>query len=53
MSSNFFFIVAGSFINKNSAPQFYANRPFAYLIIEKSTNILLFCGQVKNPTEKT
>lgn len=41
---------AGSFANKNTPPRFYANRPFAYLIVEKSQNLLLFCGQVKNPT---
>lgn len=37
------------FANKAISPRFYANRPFAYLIIEKTTNTLLFCGQVRNP----
>lgn len=37
------------FANKAISPRFYANRPFAFLIIEKSANTLLFCGQVRNP----
>lgn len=37
------------FGNKAIPPRFYANRPFAFLIIEKTTNTLLFCGQVRNP----
>lgn len=41
----------GTFANKNTPPRFYANRPFAYLILEKQTNILIFCGQVKDPTK--
>lgn len=39
----------GIFANKAISPRFHANRPFAYLIIEKTTNTLLFCGQVRNP----
>lgn len=35
--------------NKSISPRFQANRPFAFLIIEKQTNTLLFCGQVRNP----
>lgn len=35
--------------NKSISPRFQANRPFAFLIIEKNTNTLLFCGQVRNP----
>lgn len=35
--------------NKSISPRFQANRPFAFLIIEKNTNSLLFCGQVRNP----
>ncbi|XP_055696770.1 serine protease inhibitor 77Ba [Phlebotomus papatasi] len=42
-------VTAGVFANKATPPRFYANRPFAYLIVDKTTNILLFCGQVKNP----
>lgn len=30
--------------------QFYANRPFAFIIMERTTNSILFCGQVRNPT---
>lgn len=37
------------FANKAISPRFHANRPFAFLIIEKNTNTLLFCGQVRNP----
>ncbi|XP_059613652.1 serine protease inhibitor 77Ba [Phlebotomus argentipes] len=42
-------VTAGVFANKATPPRFYANRPFAYLIVDKTTNVLLFCGQVKNP----
>lgn len=37
------------FANKAISPRFQANRPFAFLIIEKNTNTLLFCGQVRKP----
>lgn len=37
------------FANKAISPRFHANRPFAFLIIERITNTLLFCGQVRNP----
>lgn len=37
------------FANKATPPRFYANRPFAYLIVEKQTRALLFGGQVRNP----
>lgn len=34
-----------------SAPeQFYVNRPFAFLVIERTTNTLLFAGQVRIPS---
>lgn len=39
----------GIFANKATPPRFYANRPFGFLIIERSTNTLLFCGQVRKP----
>ncbi|XP_055326581.1 serine protease inhibitor 77Ba-like isoform X3 [Sitodiplosis mosellana] len=37
------------FANKAISPRFHANRPFAFMIIEKNTNTLLFCGQVRKP----
>lgn len=37
------------FANKATPPRFYANRPFAFLIVEKNTRALLFGGQVRNP----
>lgn len=37
------------FANKATPPRFYANRPFAFLIVEKQTKTLLFGGQVRNP----
>ncbi|XP_055904701.1 serine protease inhibitor 77Ba-like [Eupeodes corollae] len=42
-------ITVGIFANKASPPRFYLNRPFAYLIVEKTTRSLLFCGQVTKP----
>jgi serine protease inhibitor len=35
--------------NKFGSHEFIANRPFAYLIIDRSTNMLLFCGQYGKP----
>lgn len=32
--------------------QFYVNRPFAFMIVERTTNTILFCGYVRNPTNK-
>lgn len=40
---------AGTFANKATPPRFYVNRPFAYVILEKTSNSLLFCGQVRKP----
>lgn len=42
-------VAAGILTNKISPTKFQVNRPFAYLIVEKSTGSLLFVGQVKNP----
>lgn len=39
----------GVFANKATPPRFYANRPFGFMIIERTTKTLLFCGQVRNP----
>lgn len=42
--------VSGSIlVDKMGPAKFQVNRPFAYMIIEKSTGSLLFVGQVKNP----
>lgn len=37
------------FANKATPPRFFANRPFAFLIIDKKTKSMLFGGQVRNP----
>lgn len=34
--------------NKSTPPVFYVNRPFLYIIIEKTTNLILFAGEVKS-----
>lgn len=34
--------------NKSTPPVFYVNRPFLYIIIEKTTKLLLFAGEVKS-----
>lgn len=40
---------AAIFANKATPPRFYANRPFAFLIVDKRYDVILFMGQVKNP----
>ncbi|KAL7731645.1 hypothetical protein ACLKA6_000941 [Drosophila palustris] len=35
--------------NKSTPPRFQLDRPFQYMIVEKSTSLLLFAGQVRNP----
>lgn len=41
---------SGASLTFNSiSQQFYVNRPFVFVIVEKMTNTLLFCGQVRNP----
>jgi serine protease inhibitor len=42
-------VTAGLISNKASPPRFLANRPFMYFIVDKMTNLVLFCGTVKNP----
>lgn len=37
------------FANKATPPRFVANRPFAFLIVDKRYDVILFMGQVKNP----
>ncbi|KAH8274529.1 hypothetical protein KR044_006573 [Drosophila immigrans] len=39
--------------NKSAPPKFQLDRPFQYMIVEKSTSLLLFAGQVRNPTSRT
>lgn len=42
---------SSSFLSFQSIPsQFYVNRPFAFMIVERTTNTILFCGHVRNPT---
>lgn len=41
----------GTIAYKQPPPQFQANRPFAYFIIEKSTRTILFAGKVSNPNQ--
>lgn len=35
--------------NYFKSPQLTANRPFLYFIVEKTTNLLMFCGQFQKP----
>lgn len=42
-------VTAGILTNKIFPTKFQVNRPFAYMIVEKTTGSLLFVGQVKNP----
>ncbi|XP_019543509.3 serine protease inhibitor 77Ba [Aedes albopictus] len=37
------------FVNKATPPRFIANRPFAFLIVDKRNDLILFMGQVKDP----
>lgn len=40
----------GATLSFNSiSAQFYVNRPFVFLILEKTTNSILFSGQIRNP----
>lgn len=40
----------GATLTFNSiSAQFYVNRPFVFLILEKTTNSILFCGQIRDP----
>lgn len=42
---------AAIFVNKATPPRFIANRPFAFLIVDKRLNQILYMGQVKNPMD--
>ena len=35
--------------NYFKSPKLIANRPFLYFIVEKSSNLLMFCGQFQKP----
>lgn len=35
-------------VNKIGPTRFEADRPFAYLIVEKTANVLLFAGEVRS-----
>ncbi|KAF5276667.1 hypothetical protein FQA39_LY06471 [Lamprigera yunnana] len=39
----------GSLQNKSPSPKFYANRDFAYFLIDKPTMSIMFTGKVTNP----
>lgn len=43
---------AAIFVNKATPPRFIANRPFAFLIVDKRRNQILYTGQVRNPMER-
>lgn len=40
------------FVNKATPPRFIANRPFAFLIVDKRNDLILFMGQVKDPMRR-
>ncbi|XP_055544431.1 serine protease inhibitor 77Ba-like [Wyeomyia smithii] len=42
-------VTSAVFANKATPPRFYANRPFAFLIVNKRYDLILFMGQVKDP----
>ncbi|XP_053694503.1 serine protease inhibitor 77Ba-like [Sabethes cyaneus] len=42
-------LTSAVFANKATPPRFYANRPFAFLIVNKRYDLILFMGQVKDP----
>lgn len=43
-------IATAFFQNKATPPVFNANRPFLYLIVDRSTRIVLFAGAYKKPS---
>lgn len=45
-------VTGGIFANKATPQRFNVNRPFAYIIFEKTSNSLLFCGQVTQPVHQ-
>lgn len=42
-------VTSAQFANKATPPRFYANRPFAFFIVDKSSKLVIFMGQVKDP----
>ncbi|XP_034482010.1 serine protease inhibitor 77Ba [Drosophila innubila] len=42
-------VTSAALSNKSTPPKYQLDRPFQYMIVEKSTNLLLFAGQVRNP----
>lgn len=44
-------ISSAIFANKATPPKFHANRPFLYFIMEKKSNLVLFCGQHVKPSQ--
>lgn len=46
-------VTGGIFANKATPPRFYANRPFAYLIVDKTTKLVLFTGLYQDPNQFT
>lgn len=41
-------VVEAVLTNKSTPPKFYVDRPFLYIILEKTTNLLLFVGEVRS-----
>lgn len=38
-------VATSIFANKATPPKFHANKPFLFFIVDKLTNLILFCGQ--------
>lgn len=44
-----FFVSGGIMSDRQTLPTIHANRPFAFLIIEKSSKVVVFAGKIVNP----